>query len=247
MTSLDLRQGDCLSMMQDLPWQSVRAIITDLPYGLTNALYDTALDLPTFWNRVRHVLVPNGVVITTASEPFGSIMVVSNLPWFRHEYVWEKNRGSNFANTVREPMKEHERVLVFSPGRWVYNPQMQERAESGKARAAYLVRQDTKSENYRNFEGRGPVRLKTLRVPSSVQRFNTEVGFHPQQKPVPLYDFLVRTYTNEGDVVLDPTMGSGTCGISCLKLRRRFIGMELSPERFSIAVNRLSQVQQILL
>lgn len=153
----------------------------------------------------------------------------------------EKNRGSNFANTVREPMKEHEEILVFSKGKWTYNKQMEERSESGKLRSKYKVEHKTNSSNYRNFETIEHHTISNLRVPSSVQKFNVEVGLHPTQKPVALMEYLVKTYTNEGDTVLDFTMGSGSTGVACVNTNRNFIGIELDEKYFNIAKERISE------
>jgi site-specific DNA-methyltransferase (adenine-specific) len=158
----------------------------------------------------------------------------------KHEWIWIKNRGSNFANTVREPMKEHESVLVFCrKGPWTYNKQMQERTGTGGDRVKYGVAFQSKSENYREFEGRPHAMLPELRVPSSWQKFNTEVGLHPTQKPVALMEYLIRTYTHENEIVLDNTMGSGTTGIACLNLNRKFIGIESDLKYFQVAKIRL--------
>jgi site-specific DNA-methyltransferase (adenine-specific) len=163
---------------------------------------------------------------------------------FRHEWVWIKNRGSNFANTVREPFKEHESVLVFSQGRWTYNKQMQERTGAGADRVKYNVAFRTGSTNYRQFEDRAENSLPHLRVPSSWQKFNTETaGDHPTQKPVALMEYMIRTYSNEGELVLDNTMGSGTTGVACGNLGRRFIGIEKDTEHgyFAIAQARIAK------
>lgn len=157
----------------------------------------------------------------------------------RHEWIWIKNRGSNFANTVREPMKEHESVLVFSRGKWVYNKQMQERSGGGLDRTKYNVKFESKSDNYHEFEGRTENTLPELRVPSSWQKFTCEVGFHPTQKPVELLRYIIRTYTNDGDTVLDNTMGSGSTGVAAIKEGRDFIGIEQDEDYFEIAYQRL--------
>lgn len=125
---------------------------------------------------------------------------MSNIEWFRHEWIWIKNRGSNFANTVREPFKEHEEVLVFSKGGWTYNKQLQERTGTGLDRVKYDLNYRSCSENYRDFEGRESVKRPSLRVPSSWQKFNTETGLHSTQKPVKLFEYFLRTYSNEGDL-----------------------------------------------
>ena len=160
---------------------------------------------------------------------------------FKHEWIWIKNRGSNFANTVREPMKEHESILIFSKGGWTYNKQMQERSESGLNRVKYTFEnQISNSSNYRKFDK--PNRNQgELRVPSSYQKFNIEVGKHPTQKPVALLEYLIKTYSNEGDTILDNTMGSGSTGVAAINTNRNFIGIEKEESYFNIAQERINE------
>lgn len=229
--------GDCLEAMKSLPDKSMDAIITDLPYATTSNKWDTTFPVEAWW--VEAMRVCRGAVVTTASQPFTARMVMSNLPWFRHEWVWIKNRGSNFANTVREPMKEHESVLVFAEKKWTYNKQMQERTGGGADRVKYGVAFRSQSDNYREFVGRDHQQLPEMRVPSSWQKFNCEVGLHPTQKPLELMRYMVRTYTNPGDVVLDPCMGSGTTCLAAKLEGRRFIGIEREPKYFETAKTRI--------
>lgn len=241
MSKNKLINGDCLDTLSKMKDNSINAFITDLPYGTTSNKWDSVIDLEKLWKEVNRVGTKNFVFITTASQPFTSIMIMSNLKQFKHEWIWIKNRGSNFANTVREPMKEHESVLVFSPGKWTYNKQMQERTGAGADRVKYELNQRSKSENYRDFEGREGTMQGEMRVPSSWQKFNVEVGLHPTQKPTQLFEYLVKTYTNEGDLVLDPTMGSGTTGVACKNLNRNFIGIEQDQKYFTIAKERIGE------
>ena len=163
---------------------------------------------------------------------------MSNPKMFRHEWIWVKNRGSNFGNTVREPFKEHEEILVFSKGKWTYNKQMQPRTGGGIGLVGKKQTRTTKSTNYNSFKSVTTI-LPELRVPSSWQKFNTEVGLHPTQKPVDLFRYLIRTYTNEGDLVLDNCLGSGTTAIACLREKRHFIGFEIEKKYFDIATERI--------
>ena len=235
--SCSLILGDCLEVMKNLPDKSVDAIITDLPYATTSNKWDTPFPVEAWWLEAMRVC--RGAVVTTASQPFTARMVMSNLPWFRHEWVWIKNRGSNFANTVREPMKEHESVLVFAEKKWTYNKQMQERTGGGADRVKYGVAFRSQSENYSEFEGRDHQQLPEMRVPSSWQKFNCEVGLHPTQKPLELMRYMVRTYTNPGDVVLDPCMGSGTTCLAAKLEGRGYIGIEREPKYFETAKTRI--------
>jgi site-specific DNA-methyltransferase (adenine-specific) len=235
----DLRLGDCLQVMETLAPASVDLILCDLPYGTTQNKWDSVIPFDALWAHYWRALKESGVVALTASQPFSSALVMSQPARFRHEWVWIKNRGSNFANTVREPFKEHEVVLIFSKGKWTYNKQMQERTGNGASLIGKSVTGGGGSENYGKFRTQTRT-LSEMRVPSSWQKFNTEVGLHPTQKPVALMEYLIRTYTNEGDTVLDNCMGSGTTGIACANTGRKFIGIERDPGYFDIAQKRIA-------
>jgi len=238
---IDLHKGDCLEIMKNLP--PVDMILADPPYGTTACKWDSIIPLDDMWQRVKYLLKSNGVAAMTASQPFTSALVMSNPDMFRHEWIWLKNRGSNFANTVREPMKEHEVVLIFSKGKWTYNRQMQPRTGGGVNMGGAIQKgKGGDTNNYGDFDGKD-ITLSELRVPSSWQKFNTACGKekvkHPTQKPVALMEYLIKTYTNEGDTVLDFCMGSGTTGVACKNLNRDFIGIEQDDEYFEIAEDRI--------
>ncbi len=237
-----LFQGDCLQVMDKMIQKEIKVdmILADLPYGITSCKWDSVLPLDKLWDKYLRIIKENGVIALTASQPFTSTLVMSNPKLFKHEWIWIKNRGSNFANTVREPMKEHESVLIFSKGKWTYNKQMQERTGGGLSRVQYNVKFESQSENYREFEGRKENKLPELRVPSSWQKFNCEVGLHPTQKPIGLMEYLINTYTNEGELVLDNTCGSGTTLLAARNLKRKCIGIELEEKYCEIAKNRLT-------
>jgi site-specific DNA-methyltransferase (adenine-specific) len=237
-----LFQGDCLEVMDKLIDKNMKVdmILADLPYGITQNKWDSVIPLDKLWDKYNGILKENGIIALTASQPFTSNLVMSNVKMFKHEWIWIKNRGSNFANTVREPMKEHESVLIFSKGKWTYNKQMQERTGGGLSRTQYNVKFESQSENYREFEGRKENKLPELRVPSSWQKFNCEVGLHPTQKPVGLMEYLINTYTNEGEIVLDNTCGSGTTLLAARNLKRKCIGIELEEKYCEVAKNRLT-------
>src|SRR3990167_9287858 len=232
-TAVDLRFGCCLSILSTIPTGSVDLVLADLPYGTTSNKWDSVIPLENLWLEYRRSTRPISAIVLTASQPFTARLLMSNPSEFKHEWIWIKNRGSNFANTVREPMKEHESVLVFSKGKWTYNKQMQERTGSGGDRVKYGVAFKSKSDNYREFEGRDHAILPELRVPSSWQKFNTEVGLHPTQKPLGLMEYLIKTYSSEGETVLDNCMGSGTTGVAAVNLKRNFIGIEKDEHYFS--------------
>jgi len=233
-------EGDCIDVMRKWPDGCVDAIITDPPYGITANQWDNVPQLDVWWAEVWRVC--SGPVVMTASQPFTSEVVMSQRDAFRHEWIWMKNRGSNFANTVREPMKEHESVLVFAKAKWTYNPIRQPRNGSGEERAAYKARPTTtQSSNYRDFEAIDAKEIPTDRIPSSIQRFNTETGLHPTQKPQKLFEYLVMTYTNEGDTVCDPFGGSGTTAAAAQNTGRRYVSIEAKAEYIEIQRQRLAQ------
>jgi site-specific DNA-methyltransferase (adenine-specific) len=240
MTNIRLFNGDCLDVMKDIPDKSVDMILCDLPYGTTQNKWDSVIPFEPLWGHYLRIGKDTCVFALTASQPFSSALVMSNPSLFRHEWIWIKNAGSNFANTCREPFKEHEQVLVFSRGKWTYNKQMQERAESGKSRIKTPVKFETRSDNYREFDRVETKTMPELRVPSSWQKFNRERGLHPTQKPVDLMEYLIRTYTNEGETVLDNCMGSGSTGVACINTKRNFIGIEKDDKYFEIAKNRIN-------
>ena len=240
-SKINLLKGDCLELMKTIPDGSVDMVLTDPPYGTTQCKWDSVIPFEPMWEQLKRVAKDNAMICLTASQPFSSALIMSNVKMFKHEWIWIKNRGSNFANTVREPMKEHESVLCFSNGKWVYNKQMQERTGGGLSRSKYKFTVRTETENYGKI-GAPKEKQGDLRVPSSWQKFNTEVGLHPTQKPVALMEYLIKTYTNEGETVLDFTMGSGTTGVAAKNLNRSFIGIELDETYFNIAKDRIEGV-----
>jgi len=224
-----------------IPDGSVDLILCDLPYGTTACKWDSVIPFEPLWAHYKRLIKPRGVIVLTASQPFTSVLVTSNLSWFRHEWIWQKNRGSNFASLKTNPFKEHESVLVFSEKAPNFYPQGQERSESGASRAKYDFKNEGGGEAIGIIKGEGRRSINpNLRHPSSVQKFNTEVGLHPTQKPVALMEYLIRTYTNEGETVLDNCMGSGTTGVACKNTGRNFIGIERDPEYFRIAQERIN-------
>lgn len=240
MDAFELWEGDCLELMKNIPTGSVDMILCDPPYGTTACKWDTVLDLAVLWAQYERVIKPSGAIVLFGSQPFTSNLVMSNPKLFKYEWIWQKNAGSNFGVVKYQPMKEHESVLVFSRGSPKYFPIMQERAESGKERVKTPIKYDNQSEH--RYISNKKVTLNSvpeLRYPSSIQKFNRERGLHPTQKPVALLEYLVRTYTNEGDTVLDNTMGSGSTGVACKNTGRRFIGIEKDPKYFEIAKKRI--------
>ena len=231
--------GDCLDLMTKIPDKSIQMVLVDLPYGITANKWDCEISLENLWKEYLRIGKENAVYAFTSCQPFTSKLICSNLEMWKHEWVWIKNRGSNFANTVREPFKEHETIQIFSKGKWIYNKQMQERSGTGADRVKYDLNQTTESNNYGKFEGKLATKQGTLRVPSSWQKFNTEVGLHPTQKPVPLMEYFIKTYSNEGDIILDNCAGSGSTLIAAKNLKRQFIGIERDINYYNVILERL--------
>ena len=242
--SVTLYHGDCLDVIPTVINEgAISLILADLPYGMTHCAWDSQIDLGRLWSLFRHSLKADGAVVLTASQPFTSTLVASNPGCFRHEWIWEKNAGSNFGNIKRQPMKEHESVLVFSWGKYHYSPIMQERAASGLARVrSGVVNYATKSEVYAGgLTGTASSIRPDLRYPRSIQRFNRERGLHPTQKPVALMRYVIDTYTEPGWVVLDPCAGSGSTLVAAKQLGRKAIGVEIDESYCEVIAKRLDQ------
>ena len=245
---INLHRGRCEDIMPSFADNSVDMVLCDLPYGTTDCKWDSQIDLNWLFGEYKRVVKKNGAIILFASQPFTSTLVYENIKNFKYEWIWKKNAGSNFGTVKYQPFKEHESVLVFSNGggRVCYNPIMQERAESGKARVKTKVNYKTNAEVYGSGGLVGDKKVSsqrpTLRYPSSVQLFNRERGLHPTQKPVGLVEYLLKTHSNLGDVVLDNTMGSGTTGVGCLNTGRNFIGIEKEDKYFIVAQDRIREV-----
>ena len=241
---IDLRKGDCLELMKDIPDKSIDAIIADLPYGTTACKWDTIIPFEPLWEQYQRIIKDNGAIVLTASQPFTSALVMSNPKLFKHEWIWEKHKGTNFYQVKSAPMKVHESVLVFSKVTYTYNPQMTEGAPYKKRGSHHKLPKDHVMTPGKNI-GYSDNLDTSKRYPTSVQFFSNHNQkadrFHPTQKPVPLLEYLIKTYTNEGDTVLDNTMGSGTTGVACVNTNRSFIGMELDDKYFEIAKERIEK------
>lgn len=237
---MKLHLGDCLEVMKQIPDKSVDLVLADLPYGTTVCKWDAVIPFDNLWAEYRRITKKGAAIALFASQPFTSALVMSNPKEFRYEWVWKKNAGSNFGLVKYQPMKEHESVLIFGRESPRYFPIKQERAESGKARIKTPVKYDNASEHRYISNKRVTSNICTeLRYPSSVQPFNRERGLHPTQKPVALCEYLIKTYTQEGETVMDNTMGSGTTGVACANLNRHFIGIEKEPQYFEVAKKRI--------
>lgn len=242
MSEVRLYCGDCLQVMPTLEAQSVDAVITDLPYGTTACSWDEVIPFAPMWEAVKHVLKPRGVFVTTASQPFTSKLVMSNLGWFRYEWIWDKvNMFTNQVNAAFMPMRQHENILVFSQGKHTYNPQKRQgkpyKGRGGLNKKVEVVGlKPLQSDNLTGLAFPGTV----LELPAN---HPDNHGLHPTQKPVALYEYLIRTYTNEGETVLDMCAGSGTTGVAAVKTGRNFIGIEIDPGYFEIAKRRIAEAE----
>jgi site-specific DNA-methyltransferase (adenine-specific) len=230
-----LFQGDCLDIMPLIPDKSVQLILADLPYGTTACKWDSILDLNLLWKQYKRIIKDNGAIVLTASQPFTTKLISSNYEMFRYEWIWEKTLFSNFALVKKQPAKLHENILVFYKKQPIYNPQMQEgKPYTDKPRKRTMGIIDDAIGIKKAIENKGE------RYPSSVQKYsNGNNGTkHPTQKPLELMKYLIKTYSNENDMVLDNTMGSGTTCLASKELNRKFIGIEKEPKYYEIACQR---------
>ena len=229
---------DCLEGMKQIPDGSVDAVICDLPYGTTRNQWDSVIPLDQLWTEYRRITKPNAAIVLFSQQPFTSALVMSNPQMFRYEWIWQKEQGTGFLNAKKMPMKEHENIMVFYRDLPIYNPIMKQGYEPYGG--------TTKADTSSNYGSHGEVVKDNHgeRYPTTIVQFDRDTdGFHPTQKPVDLLRYLVLTYTNEGDTVLDNCMGSGTTAIACIKEHRHFIGFELNKEYFDKAVRRIKAEQ----
>lgn len=227
--------GDCLERMREIPDGTVDMILADPPYGTTACKWDSIIDLPLMWEQLKRIIKPNGAIVMTASQPFTTTLIASNIKMFKYCWVYRKPQGVDPFMAKKRPLNDIEDVVVFCKKGTVYNPQM----EKG---AAYKITRDKKPRlnqlnntvfNETTTENRGE------RLPKRVLDFKQERGLHPTQKPVALMEYLIKTYTSEGETVLDFTMGSGTTGVAAKNLNRDFIGIEMDEGYFEIAKQRI--------
>ena len=240
--NLWLMKGDCLERMKEIPDGSVDLILTDPPYGTTACKWDSVIPLEPMWEQLKRIIKPDGVIVLTASQPFTTVLIASNISAFRHNLVWDKVSPTGHLNAKKKPMLRHEDIVVFSKtkhGVFTYNPQMR--------KGAYRNKSPKRSTD--NVKGRcyGVVNhtkdnFNDDYYPTSIYELSTANRLdklHPTQKPVALMEYLIKTYTNEGETVLDFTMGSGTTGVACMNTNRKFIGIERDDKYFDISVKRI--------
>ncbi len=232
-SNTDIYCGDCLEIMPQLP--KVDMILCDLPYGTTACSWDTIIPFEPLWKEYKRIIKDNGAIVLTASQPFTSALVMSNIKMFKYEWIWEKDKGANFASCKKTPMKTHENILVFGGGQ--YFPQMKERPVKNIRQNKPRINKSSQTGTEwlcENSKGNLPVKY-----PESVLNFNACREYkHPTQKPVALFEYLIKTYTNAGDLVLDNCVGSGTTAVACKNTNRKCVGIELSEDYCAIAAAR---------
>ena len=233
---------DCLEGMKAIPDGSIDAVIRDLPYGTTRNQWDSVIPLDKLWAEYKRITKPNAAIVLFSQQPFTSALVMSNPQMFRYEWIWEKENGTGFLNAKKMPLKIHENIAVFYRDLPTYNPIMRQGFEP------YKCKTSDQGTNYGNYE-----KVETIsngeRYPIDIIQFNRDAGgFHPTQKPVSLLRYLVLTYTNEGDTVLDNCSGSGTTAVACVKEKRHFICFEKDETYWKKSVERVkNEYQQLTL
>lgn len=238
--------GDCLEVMKRIPDKSVDMVLTDPPYGTTACKWDSVIPFEPMWEQLKRVTKDNGAIVLFGNEPFSTMLRASNISWYKYEWYWRKERGTNFLNFQYQPAKVVENIMVFGnlatsyskKGTLKYYPQMEE----GKA---YKQRQGGVGESVGRDESTRQNKKNIItvnngtRFPNNILDYTNEKGAHPTQKPVPLMEYLIKTYTQEGETVLDFTIGSGTTAVACVNLNRHFIGIEKEPTYYEIAKRRV--------
>ncbi|MDF7671133.1 site-specific DNA-methyltransferase [Orbaceae bacterium ESL0721] len=245
--SVNLLHGDCLNLMQEIPDKSIDMVLCDMPYGTTRCKWDSILDLDAVWLQLNRIVKENAAVALFGAEPFSSILRCSNLQNFKYDWIWDKIKGTGFLNAKKQPMRNHEIISVFYKKQPIYNPQ---KTKNHKLKKSFRTSKH-QTEIYGHMKN-DYMYTSTERYPRSIQPFSSDIqnsSLHPTQKPVALCEYLIKTYTDENQTVLDFTMGSGTTCIACINENRRFIGIEKDDRYFDIAKERvekhLKQIKRI--
>jgi len=245
MSEVRLIQGDCLDKMKDIPDVSIDAIITDPPYGTTACKWDSVIPFESMWEQLKRVIKPNGAIVLFGSQPFTSALIMSNIKMFKYDYSWIKTKSSGFQNAKKMPMRKHEEILVFYEKQPTFNQQnlieLDTPIKSGRARL--------RNDEQHRLGVAGKTEHKTTHTgwQDSLLNFSNPSGkghLHPTQKPVTLMEYLIKIYTNENELVLDFTMGSGSTGVACVNTNRNFIGIELDEKYFNIAKDRIEEAKK---
>src|ERR1035437_4220050 len=227
--------GDCLEVMQKLPDKSIDMILCDLPYGTTACKWDTIIPFEPLWEQYKRIIKDNGAIVLTASQPFTSALVMSNPDWFKYQWVWDKKIPSGMSYARFQPMRQHEDILVFCEGKTIYNAQMTKRDKPIKGGGM------SKGETTNNQNLVALKKTYDYKNPTSIIIFDKirKDSLHPTQKPVALFEYLIHTYTNEGDTILDNCAGSGTTAIACINTNRNYIQIEKEQKYYDIILNRV--------
>ena len=235
---IKLIQGDCLKVMQDIPCGKIDMILCDLPYGTTVCKWDTIIPFEPLWEQYKRIIKDNGAIVLFGSEPFSTELRHSNLKMFKYDWIWDKVKPSGHLNAKIMPLKEHEIISIFSKSKCVYYPQGLEKM--------YKIQKKSNSDTtlgngYSTFGKNNKTTIQTVgNYPRSILTFNKpSKTLHPTQKPVDLLEYMIKTYTNEGEIILDNCMGSGSTGVAAINTNRKFIGIELDSNYYNIAKNRI--------
>lgn len=235
--------GDCLDLMKDIPDKSIDMILCDLPYGTTACKWDTIIPFEPLWEQYKRIIKDNGAIVLTASQPFTSALIMSNISMFKYESIWNKKSTTGFLNSKIMPLRQHENILIFSKDKTNYYPIMETRGKP-RNKGSYNKKKGDGDMCYGKFENQ--TSFNNIYYPTSIvdiSNTNQKNKVHPTQKPVPLFEYLIKTYTNEGDLVLDNCMGSGTTAVACINTGRNFIGIEKDEEYFNMAQKRVKEAQ----
>lgn len=247
---IKLYKGDCLEVMKDIKDGSIDAIITDPPYGTTACKWDSVIDFDLMWEQLNRVIKPTGAIVLFGSEPFSSLLRCSNLKNYRYDWIWKKTQPTGFLNAKKMPLKQFEIISVFYSKLPTYNPQLMDKKPQNIRKLSKNIKAK-ESENYGKYKRSDDFRSIPINktYPRDVLKFNNsniKKKVHPTQKPVALIQYLIKTYTNENETVLDFTMGSGTTGVACKNTNRDFIGIEQDDKYFKIAEERIKNTQKRL-
>lgn len=246
MPKIELIHGDCLEKMKDIADKSIDMILCDLPYGTTACKWDVVIPFEPLWEQYKRIIKPNGAIVLFGSEPFSSYLRMSNIKQYKYDWIWEKDKGTNFALANKQPLRKTENIIIFYKKQPFYNSQG-EKLDKPYKHTLPISKSDSSGgagEHNLNSNGTRKYAYYTHSKKHNLLYFARESqvsSLHPTQKPVALLEYLIKTYTLEGETVLDNCMGSGSTGVACKNLNRNFIGIELDPEYFKIAEKRINE------
>jgi DNA modification methylase len=245
MSKIELIQGECLEKMKDIPDGSIDCVLTDPPYGTTACKWDSVIPFAPIWEQLKRITKKNGAIVLMANEPFTSLLICSNITQFKYRWDWKKNKVTGFLNAKKQPMRCIEDICVFYRQQPTYNPQKTTGHRPVNSYTKHTSDGETMGKTRIGIQGGGQTDRYPTNIIDNIPVMNNDnshgIKSHPTQKPVALTEYLIKTYTNEGETVLDFTMGSGTTGVACKNLNRNFIGIELDPEYFKIAEKRINE------